>query len=69
MGDAERDSGSLDGDDTMPEADDDATPDTARESDGLVVGAVPAKIGEGGTNLRDRNAALSRRRGCSQPSQ
>jgi len=30
---------------------------------------VPDKIGEGGTNLRDREAALKRRQGGDEPSQ
>jgi hypothetical protein len=66
MGDVERDTGSSK-DDTTPASVDDTT--EAPEQDDLDVGAVPEKIGEGGTNLRDRNAALSRRRGRSQQSQ
>ena len=55
--------------DEAPAPDDDATPDADSNGDGEpVVGPVPDKIGEGGTNLRDRNAALGRRRGRDEPS-
>ena len=48
--------------------DDEATTADVPANDEPVVEPVPEKIGEGGTNLRDRNAALSRRRGRDQPS-
>jgi hypothetical protein len=47
---------------------DEATTADVPVNDEPVVVPVPEKIGEGGTNLRDRNAALSRRRGRDQPS-
>ena len=46
------------GDVAPPEDADDESPD---------VQPVPDKIGEGGTNLRDREAALKRRRGGDEP--
>jgi hypothetical protein len=50
------------GDDAAPEARDDAAgSDDAEERP--EVRPVEEKIGEGGTNLRDREAALGRRRG------
>jgi hypothetical protein len=55
--------------DDAPAPEDETTRDADSDGDGEpVVGPVPEKIGEGGTNLRDRNAALGRRRGRDQPS-
>ena len=48
------------GEDGEPDPDDQGAP--AADDDELVR-PVPDKIGEGGTNLRDREAALRRRRG------
>jgi hypothetical protein len=53
---------STSGDD-VPTPDEEATPSVGQEDDQPVVRPVPEKIGEGGTNLQDREAALSRRRG------
>jgi len=54
--------------DDAPAPTDETTPDADSEGDDEpVVGPVTDKIGEGGTNLRDRNAALGRRRGGDQP--
>ena len=49
------------GEDGEPDPDDQGAP--AADDDDELVRPVPDKIGEGGTNLRDREAALRRRRG------
>jgi hypothetical protein len=72
MGAAPRDDGSKHHD-AIP-APGDETPEDRPEDrsgvreDGPVVAPIPDKIGEGGTNLQDRNAALNRRRGRTRPS-
>jgi hypothetical protein len=53
--------------DDAPDPEDESTTDADSDGDGDVVGPVTDKIGEGGTNLRDRNAALGRRRGGDPP--
>ena len=63
----ERPSGST-SDTAAPTSDDEATPAAVPESDEPVVRPVPEKIGEGGTNLQDREAALGRRRSREKPS-
>ena len=50
-------------DDDVPTPDEGATPSGGPEDDQPDVRPVPEKIGEGGTNLQDREAALGRRRG------
>jgi len=50
------------GGEAAPDADDDAASPEEAEDD-LDIRPVEEKIGEGGTNLRDREAALGRRRG------
>jgi hypothetical protein len=70
MGTVPRGDGSENHDDATPAPEDEATPDAdvGGGDDEPVVGPIPDKIGEGGTNLRDRNAALGRRRGGDRPS-
>ena len=60
-GEQRRDPSTSDGD--VPTPDEEATPSRGQEDDQPVVRPVPEKIGEGGTNLQDREAALGRRRG------
>lgn len=56
------------GDDGAPNSGDEEARPADANDEAPDVQPVPDKIGEGGTNLRDREAALERRRGGTEPS-